>query len=478
MQLFVVNEALIAYTVLGGFIVIFGLVSLIVREKLYLSEACPACLNLIDPTRWEYQEAITEELTRIVLAIQVMAAAVNLPRTYVTRHATSMFIMLVPVMTFMWVVSALIIYIVIPDAGFTETLLIASCITPTDPAPNNPISAFNKWVCYTWGYHIMLSVFLGFVIGWLARKLLRMAESNDWIDKESFLSFSFALAIFVVGFVSLLGSDAFLACFVAGTSFTWDDWFREETRDAHLQGVIDLLLNLTTFIYIGTIFPWSSFYDDALSLRKLIPISILILIFRRLPIVVGLKKFIPAIHTFKEALFAGYFGPIGVGAIFLAVTVEREIDKTLWEYPELPEIIDKNGLMRTKERVFPIVAFIVLSSVIVHGITVPILNIGSRIDIERFPSIASISNQVARLPVIDFVENLTLERDAQGSEVEGSDHVVTGVLVEFDDFVSEGCSKGDTQSSSSSSPDSVVSEGGSNYASRPNYHHVTLNNLD
>ncbi|CAG8733684.1 9964_t:CDS:1, partial [Cetraspora pellucida] len=53
-------------------------------------------------------------------------------------------------------------------------------------------------------------------------------------------------------------------------------------------------------------------------------------------------------------------------------------------------------------------------SVIVHGITVPILNIGSRIDIERFPSIASISSQVARLPVIDFVESLTLERDNKG----------------------------------------------------------------
>ncbi|CAG8657025.1 8372_t:CDS:10 [Ambispora leptoticha] len=575
-QLLDSNEALIAYTVLGGFIVIFGLVSLIVKEKLYLSEALvatllglligPACLNLIDPTQWEYQDAITEELTRIVLAIQVMAAAVNLPRTYVTRHAASMLIMLFPVMIFMWIVSAFIIYIFIPDAGFTETLLIASCITPTDPilansvvqgsfaekhiptqirhllsaesgandgmgfpflflslyllqAPNNPGSAIGKWIYYVWGYHILFSILLGFLIGWSARKLLHMAENNDWIDKESFLSFSFALAIFTVGFVGILGSDALLACFVAGTSFAWDDWFREEMRDAHLQGVIDLLLNLTTFIYIGTMLPWSSFYKDTLSLRHLVPISVLVLIFRRLPIVVGLKKFIPAIHTFKEALFAGYFGPIGVGAIFLAVTVEKEIEKTLREYPL--DDIDEKGLLHTKERVFPIVAFIVLSSVVVHGITVPILNIGSRIDIERFPSIASISSQVARLPVIDFVESLTLERDSQGrirkrekakaevyrtpartlessrneqeipgakievaeeekfdTNTEEADHVTTGVLVDFEDG-----SEGVTQSSSSSSSllDSDISEGGSNcsnYASRSTYHHATLNNLD
>ncbi len=190
------------------------------------------------------------------------------------------------------------------------------------------------------------------------------------------------------------------------------DWFREETHEAHLQEVIDLLLNITAFIYIGTIIPWSFFSSEELSLKRLFPIGLLILIFRRLPIVIALKKFIPAIHTFKEAVFAGYFGPIGVGAIFLAVTVEKEIDKYFDQTEK--EYIDKEAMIRTREIIFPIVTFIVMNSVIVHGITVPILNIGSRIDIERLPSIASISNQVARLPVVDFVENLTLERDSHG----------------------------------------------------------------
>ncbi|KAG9299323.1 hypothetical protein G9A89_013971 [Geosiphon pyriformis] len=469
MQLFDFSPPLVAYTLLGGFIVLYALVSLILKEKLYISEALvatlmgliigPACLNLVDPTQWEQKDGFTMELTRVVLAIQVMTAAVNLPRTYIKRHALSMFIMLFPVMLFMWLVSGTIIYLFISDAKLTEALLIAACVTPTDPilansvvqgsfaekhiptqirhllsaesgandgmgypflyfalfllqSPQDTLSAIRKWVYIVWGYDILFSVIIGFAIGWTARKLLRMAESRDWIDKESFLSFSFALAIFVLGAVSMLGSDALLACFVAGTLFSWDDWFRQETQDAHLQDVIDLLLNLTIFIYIGAILPWSSFQSESLSLKHLIPMSFLILIFRRLPAVVGLMKFIPAIRTFKEAVFAGYFGPIGVGAIFLAMTVQNEIEKTFWEYPK--NSVDEEGLARTRELVFPIVAFIVLSSVIVHGITIPILNIGSHIDIERFPSIASISNQVARLPVIDFVESLTLERDSSG----------------------------------------------------------------
>lgn len=54
-----------------------------------------------------------------------------------------------------------------------------------------------------------------------------------------------------MGSVGLLGSDDLLACFIAGNSFTWDDWFRTETENAHLTEVIDMLLNLSIFAYIG-----------------------------------------------------------------------------------------------------------------------------------------------------------------------------------------------------------------------------------
>jgi hypothetical protein len=40
-----------------------------------------------------------------------------------------------------------------------------------------------------------------------------------------------------MGIVGLIGSDDLLACFVAGNSLTWDDWFRIETEKAHLMEV-------------------------------------------------------------------------------------------------------------------------------------------------------------------------------------------------------------------------------------------------
>lgn len=54
-----------------------------------------------------------------------------------------------------------------------------------------------------------------------------------------------------MGTVGLIGSDDLLACFVAGNSFTWNDWFRVETEKAHLMEVVDILLNLSIFVYIG-----------------------------------------------------------------------------------------------------------------------------------------------------------------------------------------------------------------------------------
>jgi hypothetical protein len=45
-----------------------------------------------------------------------------------------------------------------------------------------------------------------------------------------------------MGTVGLIGSDDLLACFIAGNSFTWDDWFRVETEKAHLMEVNNHLM--------------------------------------------------------------------------------------------------------------------------------------------------------------------------------------------------------------------------------------------
>src|SRR5207248_328069 len=88
------------------------------------------------------------------------------------------------------------------------------------------------------------------------------------------------------------------------------DWFRRETEEAHLQEVIDMLLNLAIFVYFGAIIPWSTFFGSTndINLWKLFLCSVMVLLFRRLPSILALMYIIPAIKTYREAVFTGWFG--------------------------------------------------------------------------------------------------------------------------------------------------------------------------
>lgn len=78
-----------------------------------------------------------------------------------------------------------------------------------------------------------------------------------------------------------------------------------------------MLLNLSIFIWFGAVCPWDSFvHNDVIPIYRLVGLGILILLFRRVPIVYLLHYQIRQIEEKQQALFAGFFGPIGVSAVF------------------------------------------------------------------------------------------------------------------------------------------------------------------
>ncbi|KAJ2786029.1 hypothetical protein GGI15_001737 [Coemansia interrupta] len=446
-----VSQSKIVPAFLGGFICIYGLVSGFVKERLFLSESLvamvfgiiigPQAINVVDPRDFVSIDSFTREFARYVIAIQVMAAGITLPRRYIVRKWRTMSVLLGPVMVVMWLVTAGIVHLMF-DISFKQALLIASCAAPTDPILANSVvkgryaeanvpknvrdalsaesgindgfglpflylalyllnesfstgHAVGKWFYWIWCYNILLSVVIGIVIGYVARKLLRWAESYDLIDKESFLAFSIGLSVFIVGILQLIRSDDVLCCFIAGHAFTWDDWFREETKDAHFQEVLDGLINVTFFIYFGTIIPWHQFNNAELVIApwRLIVAAIMVLLLRRLPVVVLLTRLTPAFRNYRQSMFAGWFGPIGVGAIFFAEIVLEEIEHE----PEHFHI-------RSREIIVPIVSFLIFSSVIVHGITLPLVYIGKVVR-TRSRSISSMSIRNGIASRLSFVNS-------------------------------------------------------------------------
>lgn len=158
---------------------------------------------------------------------------------------------------------------------------------------------------------------MGALIGFGFRHLMKFCERKDLIDRQSYVAQYVSLAMLTIGICSLLGTDDLLAAFSCGTAFAWDGFFNRQTEESVFSSVIDLLFNIAAFVFVGAWMPFDQFSDPDLSLSvwRLIVIAILVLILRRLPAMIALYKWIPDVKTFREAVFSGHFGPMGVGTL-------------------------------------------------------------------------------------------------------------------------------------------------------------------
>jgi len=123
-------------------------------------------------------------------------------------------------------------------------------------------------------------------------------------------------------------------------------------------------------MYIGSIMPWSQFNDPdgtGITYGRLIALGFMILFLRRIPAIMLTYKLMPGVvKNYKEALFMGYFGPIGAGAVFY-------LEHSLHLFPELGEgDEEETNLIRA---ITPVVYWLVLFSIVVHGLSIPGLNI-------------------------------------------------------------------------------------------------------
>jgi NhaP-type Na+/H+ or K+/H+ antiporter len=219
----------------------------------------------------------------------------------------------------------------------------------------------------TWGYTIILSVIYGAVVGWVGKELLHFAEKHNYVDRESFLVFAIALALFVLGTCGMVGTDDVLACFIAGNTFTWDDWFRLETKDDSLQPTIDMLLNVTIFLWYGAYIPWKDFHDNSvIPLWHLVILGICVLVLRRLPWVFGMHKWIHQIEEVKQAVFVGFFGPIGVSAVFYLFISLEFIEAHLSDEDGRPRSDVKNLGDQTRIIVWFLTVCSIVSDPLIH----------------------------------------------------------------------------------------------------------------
>jgi NhaP-type Na+/H+ or K+/H+ antiporter len=94
----------------------------------------PHCANIFNPRSWITEDNdLTLELTRIVLAVGLFTIGVELPGAYMWEHARGLLALVVPTMTIGWFAVAGFIKLLFSDLNYVSCLLIAACLTPTDP---------------------------------------------------------------------------------------------------------------------------------------------------------------------------------------------------------------------------------------------------------------------------------------------------------------------------------------------------------
>lgn len=394
----------------GIFTLIFGLVSLLIKERFYISETVIATLfgivigpNGFDILEFEDYPTMIFYLSRMVISLQVVAVGTIVPKRYVMKQFRSLFILLVPLLVLTYAISTGLTFYM-TNLGLWASMIVGACVTPTDPVLASSVlkgkfanryipthlrhllilesglndglgfplltlpifamrytfkKAFNKWLIHTWLYEIFLAVIIGLVIGFVAKKLLVISHRRNFIDKENILAYLLALAFVVTGITGLLKSDDILASFFCGMIFAWDGEYQDEIKDSSLYEVLDLMINASFFILFGASFT---------SHIRYLPLALLIIFLRRLPLIMLGRSFIPQLFNNREAFFAGWYGPIGVGALFF--------------------ITHANDCIKLDDELVKIVNMMVLCSVILHGTTAPIIHVSlkkrKRIDEEMY----------------------------------------------------------------------------------------------
>ncbi len=382
----------------GGTLLILELTAGYIKYYLYISEPIiamavgiligPAVLNIMHIQNLKTFDVLAEELARLTIAVTLMGVSFRLPKNFIIKYWRDLLILIGFVLPVMCLVSGLLIYFII-GLPFWIALLTGAVISPTDPVLASTIvtseiaekhipAGLRHLISAESGLNdafafpiIMLPIFIltfkegmvtyfilkiflwetlgaiagGLFLGYLTGKTTNWIMKKTEIEKPPLLSTTLALSLAVLGLIKLIGSDGLLAVFAAGIILNIIIHRESDEKSERIQSVIKRFIDLPIFIIFGMIIPWGHWSNLGFAAFILIAA---ILILRRLPIMLTLFPFIKMLRSYNDALFAGWFGPIGVAALYYSMYASRHINNNEpWIFASL----------------------LIFSSIIIHGIT-------------------------------------------------------------------------------------------------------------
>lgn len=344
-------------------------------------------LRLTEP-HYVYSKNLISVASRIVLCIQTMAVALSLPRKYVFKNSKSIFSLVI----FIGFLKCMLTFVILKSLSFLDNSTcwaIAASLTPTDPILSSSIvkgrfakthvseklrlllsaeSGMNdgfgilmlgisfdilknpdfrggvySFVVYTIGNKVLLSASIGYVIGLAVQSITKMCCSMEMIRAEVMSIHTLSLSFLGLAIMDATNGSELICIFFIGIALNEDEWYTLESSSNRLSEVMESAFCKILFIFIGSTIDFSRFN------LRMVYICILIILIRRPLILLFSYKAVPLIENKKEALFVGWFGPVGVGALYYCLMYDRKVDTLTIDY----------GIC------------MVLISTVIHGLSVP-----------------------------------------------------------------------------------------------------------
>jgi NhaP-type Na+/H+ or K+/H+ antiporter len=306
------------------------------------------------------------EATRLLLAVSVMSVALRYPITAVRRQQRPVLILLLVGMPLMALVSAGLAWATL-GIPLAAAALLGAAVCPTDPvlassavtgkpaetdlpardrqvlslesgandglalpfvlaaiAMAGPLSGPAAVTESLW--QVGVAVVLGVVAGWLGARALDRGEEHGTTDTASAIFFTLVLAFAVIGAAGLLKADGVLAVFAAGLAFNHASTGRDRAGAVSIDEAVNRFVVLPVFVLLGAMLPWEAWRElgwpgPALALS--------VMLLRRIPALMLLRRALGIGRA--DALYLGWFGPVGVSALFY-LTLEAQrigVDETV-----------------------------------------------------------------------------------------------------------------------------------------------------
>lgn len=366
----------------GGALLVLGASSGLLRNRFPISQPLlatlvgilvgPAVFDLLAVDAFGTWHRILEEAARLTVAIALVDVAMTLPKRYLNENWRPVAVMIGLVMPLMALASALLVWWLL-GVDWWVALLIGAVVTPTDPvlasgivtgktAQQNvpgrvrylilaeagandalalplvllPLIMMHHadgpvlhWLTHAILWEVGIAVIVGLVVGEIAGRVLRVANRHTAAKDPALVTVGLALALTLLGLVHLVGSDGLLAAFVATLAMkrNVDDRLQEEQEE--LGSSLRRFFEIPVFILFGIAIPWQAWGERGWVLLALVA---LILLLRRLPAVAALFWAVQPLRSVADLLFVGWFGPIGIAALFYAMlAISREGEHVGWE---------------------------------------------------------------------------------------------------------------------------------------------------